>query len=395
MQIEELVSRAQDGDLSAYNQIVRRFQDTAVGYAYSRLRDFHLAEDAAQEAFVAAYLDLPKLQEPKAFPGWLRRIVFNLCGRVLRRNQISTTQLSKAHNVAALDLGPAELLDEKEQKKQLAAALAALPEREGGIAVLYYMNQLSQGDIAEFMELSLSTVNNCLRSARRQLKEELTKMAQENFDELRPSNDELFVGNVQGELETLKVVHGELAATIHRLFSDSLRRTVVVDVESVTQVSFAEFIQPLPHYSFILSFELKPLKGIVLIAFSLPLVFSLVHGPPGSDREVVEEHRAVSPEEAAVLTPILAETLESVKHSWESALLLTPDDIGWSVFPSAFIEYPNYPQAPDFKGIVPTPDESVFSIGMTVSTENLSGTLKLSYPTSMIRELVPKLRVHS
>ena len=73
MDIEELktlVVRAQEGNLEAYSALVRRFQDMAVGYAYSLLGDFHLAEDAAQEAFVGLYLDLHRLREPASFLGW-------------------------------------------------------------------------------------------------------------------------------------------------------------------------------------------------------------------------------------------------------------------------------------------------------------------------------------
>ncbi|NIR02616.1 MAG: RNA polymerase subunit sigma-24, partial [Gemmatimonadales bacterium] len=66
------------------------FQDMAVGYAYSILGDFHLAEDAAQEAFVQAYLDLRKLRVPQAFPSWLRRIVFKQCDRFTRRKRVHT-----------------------------------------------------------------------------------------------------------------------------------------------------------------------------------------------------------------------------------------------------------------------------------------------------------------
>ena len=63
---EELTStvrRAQAGDLEAYGWIVRRFQDMAVGYAASILGDFHLAEDAAQEAFLEVWRDLAQLRE--------------------------------------------------------------------------------------------------------------------------------------------------------------------------------------------------------------------------------------------------------------------------------------------------------------------------------------------
>ena len=54
-ELEAIFARAQQGDVAAYGQVVRRFQDMAVGYAGAVLGDFHLAEDAAQEAFVEAF----------------------------------------------------------------------------------------------------------------------------------------------------------------------------------------------------------------------------------------------------------------------------------------------------------------------------------------------------
>ena len=71
-ELGSLISRAQAGDLDAYGRIVRQFQDMAVGYAYSILGDFHLAEDAAQEAFIEAYPILSRVYGPVAFPGWFR-----------------------------------------------------------------------------------------------------------------------------------------------------------------------------------------------------------------------------------------------------------------------------------------------------------------------------------
>ena len=68
-QLDSLVVRARAGDLDAYGRVVRRFQDMACGYAYSILGDFHLAEDAAQEAFVEAYRCLAKLREAQQSQG--------------------------------------------------------------------------------------------------------------------------------------------------------------------------------------------------------------------------------------------------------------------------------------------------------------------------------------
>src|SRR5512138_442427 len=94
-----LVEQSRNGDLDAFGELVRRFQDMAHGYAYSILGDFHLAQDAAQEAFVDAYYKLNALREPAAFPGWFRRIVFKHCDRMTRRKEVATVPLDEAMHV--------------------------------------------------------------------------------------------------------------------------------------------------------------------------------------------------------------------------------------------------------------------------------------------------------
>jgi DNA-directed RNA polymerase specialized sigma24 family protein len=91
--LEVIVTRARDGDAEAFGTLVRRFQDMAVGYGYSILHDFQLAEDAAQEAFFEAYRTLSKLREPAAFAGWFGRIVFKQCDRITRRRVVATVPL--------------------------------------------------------------------------------------------------------------------------------------------------------------------------------------------------------------------------------------------------------------------------------------------------------------
>ena len=98
--LESLVERAQSGDQNAYGEIVRRFQDMAYGYAYAILGDFQLAEDAAQEAFIEAYHCLPNLREPRAFPGWFKRVVFGRCNRLIRGKRVETVPIGTAQAVA-------------------------------------------------------------------------------------------------------------------------------------------------------------------------------------------------------------------------------------------------------------------------------------------------------
>src|SRR5437763_1566266 len=112
-ELRALVDRAAHGDSDAFGQLVRRFQDMAVGYGYVVLGDLHHAEDAAQEAFLEAYRSLPKLRQPAAFPGWLRAIVFKHCDRRARRGRCGHMPLDPA---ALIDpgLGPAEAIEVKE-----------------------------------------------------------------------------------------------------------------------------------------------------------------------------------------------------------------------------------------------------------------------------------------
>ena len=100
-ELRSLVERAQARDVDAYGEIVRRFQDMAYGYAYSILGDFHLAQDAAQEAFIQAYRDLAMLQNPDAFPGWFRRIVFKHSDRIRRRRPVHMVSLEAAAQAAS------------------------------------------------------------------------------------------------------------------------------------------------------------------------------------------------------------------------------------------------------------------------------------------------------
>ncbi len=91
-------ARAFDADLKqrhrAFGALVARFQDMACGFAYSVMGDFHLAQDAAQEAFLTAYRELGKLRTPEAFPGWFRKIVLTQCSRMTRGERLRVERCS-------------------------------------------------------------------------------------------------------------------------------------------------------------------------------------------------------------------------------------------------------------------------------------------------------------
>ena len=167
--LSELVRRARRGDSDAYEGIVRRFQDMAVGYAYALLGNWQEAEDAAQEAFVSAYYGLLQLRDAAAFPGWFRRIVYTQANRRRRVQQPRLVSLEQAADIAFAD--PAQQIEQQQLRDEVVMTISVLPEPQRTVLVLHYMNDYSQKEIAAFLEIPLGTVKTRLHYARRRLRD--------------------------------------------------------------------------------------------------------------------------------------------------------------------------------------------------------------------------------
>ena len=182
-----LVRAAQGGDLEAFDEIVGRFQDMAYASAYSMLGDAQLAEDAAQEAFLEAYLNLAKLHEPAAFPGWFRRIVFKQGDRLTRGKHIPTMPLENAFDMPLADLNPATVVERRETNLLVRRAIDELPDHERTVTLLFYSTGYALKDIAAFLEVPVTTIKKRLHDARKHLKESLVDMVRDTLHEQRRS----------------------------------------------------------------------------------------------------------------------------------------------------------------------------------------------------------------
>lgn len=172
-----LVERARGGDLDAFGRVVRRHQTMAVGYAWSILGDYHAAEDAAQEAFVSAWLFLDSLREPSAFVGWLRRLVFTQCNRQQRRKTLKMVDLG-AHQQLLPSQAPLPDtdLEREEQRNSLVDAVGALSKPLQETVMLYYFGEHSQKEIAAFLGVPVSTIGKRLHDARAKLRTKVKAM---------------------------------------------------------------------------------------------------------------------------------------------------------------------------------------------------------------------------
>ena len=211
---KELVLKAQKGDIDAFCNLIKRFQDMAYGYGFSLLGDFHLAQDAAQEAFVDAYRCLYQLRDPAAFAGWFRRIVFKQCDRYLRQRRLKAMPVDEARGIASNLRGPDEIAERNQLKNEVLAAISALPERERTATSLYYINGYSQKEISGFLEVPENTVKSRLHSSRKKLKERMMRMVDKTMKDSRlPDNFAAIVARKVASEEDLQAARKYLSGS--------------------------------------------------------------------------------------------------------------------------------------------------------------------------------------
>jgi len=193
--VSELVSSAQAGDEQAFAELVRLHQDRAVAYATAILGDYHLAQDAAQEAFVDTYRELRALREPGAFSSWFRTIVFKQCDRLTRRKRVVISGLESALEVAASTPSPHDEYEGRETRAALRAAIGTLSAAQQQCVLLFYMGDCSHAEIAAFLGVTSNTVKTRLYAARQQLRRHMDDL-ERGLKGARPSKDSAFADKV-------------------------------------------------------------------------------------------------------------------------------------------------------------------------------------------------------
>ncbi len=181
----------------AFGGLVHAFQDMAFGYAFSLLGEEQSAQDAAQEAFITAYLQMHALREPEAFAGWFKRILWSQCSHQRRAPANRAEALDDARHASQAELDPTDAVEERETRQRVRQAISGLPEHERLPTILYYIDGYSQSEVASFLEVPEATVRKRLQRARNRLKEGMMDMVQRDLRSQRPSRDERFLDAIQ------------------------------------------------------------------------------------------------------------------------------------------------------------------------------------------------------
>ena len=169
--IERLVKASQAGDRSAFNEIVKLYQQQSMRIAVRMLGNADEATEAVQNGFVKAYLNIGKLREPKRFEAWFFRIIANtaISQRKAAKYRAEKIKIDEGYK-GKKALSPVESQIGEELKEAIRRAMLKLSKKEAKAIALFGIEDLSQEKIAEIMGCSVEAVKWHVFKARQKLK---------------------------------------------------------------------------------------------------------------------------------------------------------------------------------------------------------------------------------
>lgn len=162
--MDELIEKSRAGDEDAFAELVAQNRAKILQQCLSVLHDQAAAEDITQETFIRAYQHLNEFEERSAFSTWVWRIAHNLTVDYLRKVKKSV----EIHEESV----EAPLIKNEELEK----LLPLLPRKHRQVFELYYIEQLSQKEIAEKLDIPYGTVRSRLHHVRKKLKKFRSKV---------------------------------------------------------------------------------------------------------------------------------------------------------------------------------------------------------------------------
>jgi RNA polymerase sigma-70 factor (ECF subfamily) len=174
---ELLVVEARAGDRRAFEALVRAFHPRLLRLA-SSLVGPGAAADVVQEAWLGVYRGIARLQDPERFRPWVFQVVANKCRDWVRRRRRERDGMERFRAEPVATTAPAEPTDAPAWgRRALRAAIAELPEEHRAALELYYLEELSVGDIARTLGIAPGTVKSRLFHARRKCRTALERSA--------------------------------------------------------------------------------------------------------------------------------------------------------------------------------------------------------------------------
>ena len=183
---EQILERALTGDAEAFGEIVRRWERRIFALTYGMLGREEDARDATQETFLSAFRNLRNFRGEAKVSSWLHRIAVNQCitrhrrAKVRKEAGLDDEEEKHASNFATPhELSPSRVVEGRERSTAVRRAVNSLPVELRQIVVMKEFEELTFREIADALDVPLSTVKSRLYTALRQLHMRLEKFGNE------------------------------------------------------------------------------------------------------------------------------------------------------------------------------------------------------------------------
>jgi RNA polymerase sigma-70 factor (ECF subfamily) len=161
---DQLVAQAQEGDLPAFEELVKKYQREVYGLACRMVSDAEEARDLAQQAFLQAFIHIKSFRRDAQFRTWLFRIAINQCYNFLKgRRKFGDPIDCDEVNLAGEEASPEEDLVSQDDRRRLYAAMAQLPAKQRAVITLKIEQGLSYQEISQILggTAGAARVNYC------------------------------------------------------------------------------------------------------------------------------------------------------------------------------------------------------------------------------------------
>jgi len=185
---KSLINLVKKGDKKAYEVLVLQYQDRLVFSVYKFLKDYELAQDIAQEAFVKAFKNIEKFRGDSSFYTWIYRIAINTAKNFLssksRKTEIYDDEIMelKLSESAETSENPENILEAEELRSLMMDAIQGLPDDIRTTLSLREFDGLSYEEIAEVQNCPIGTVRSRIHKGREILDKTFSKYNMSNLE---------------------------------------------------------------------------------------------------------------------------------------------------------------------------------------------------------------------